>query len=227
MAKSQKKNSVIDSIASLFKKKKAPNEEFTNSKDYWINRYKKGGNSGAGSYKKLAQFKAEVINDFVKKKNIQTVIEMGSGDGNQLEYFEFPSYIGFDISDVIINKCKAKFANDKSKQFLRIDQVSGHSADMVMSLDVIYHLIEDETYQHYMNTVFELSNQYVIIYSIDDNDQSFNLDPHVKPRKFSSWVKTNKPEFQLLKHIPNKYPFKKGKERSTSFADFYIYEKIG
>jgi len=36
-----------------------------NSKKYWNDRYVKGQTSGAGSYNQLAQFKANVINDFV------------------------------------------------------------------------------------------------------------------------------------------------------------------
>lgn len=44
-----------------------------NSKLYWEARYKNGGNSGAGSYNKLALFKAEIINEFIKKNNIKSV----------------------------------------------------------------------------------------------------------------------------------------------------------
>ena len=214
-------------ICSCFTKaKKSRSNRFTNSKDYWINRYKNGGNSGAGSYNNLAEFKGEILNKFVSEKKIQTVIELGCGDGNQLEYFKFPSYIGFDISDVIIEKCRLKFKQDESKQFYLLNEISNQKADMLLSLDVIYHLIEDETYHDYMNNLFDLSNKYVIIYAIDDYHESGNYAPHVKPRKFTNWIKKNKHEFELTKHIPNKYPFVKGKEKTTSFADFYIYEKI-
>lgn len=226
MKKLLKKIPIVGSIAILIKKKISPPSRFTNSQDYWINRYKSGGNSGAGSYNNLAEFKGEIINSFVSKKSIQTVIELGCGDGNQLEYFKLPSYIGFDISDLIINKCKVKFNYDKSKQFLNLNEISNHRADMVMSLDVIYHLIEEETYNSYMNHLFDLSNQYVIIYANDDNDQSGNYAPHVKPRKFSCWIEKNKVEFKLIEYIPNKYPFVKGKGETTSISDFYIYERI-
>lgn len=46
--------------------KNEKNDKF-NSKNYWENRYKSGGNSGAGSYSNLAEFKAEIINEFVAK----------------------------------------------------------------------------------------------------------------------------------------------------------------
>lgn len=41
-----------------------------NSKKYWNDRYLTVGNSGAGSYNKLAQFKADIINNFVEKNQI-------------------------------------------------------------------------------------------------------------------------------------------------------------
>lgn len=217
---------IIGSIAASLKRIIAPSAKFTNSEEYWINRYEKGGNSGAGSYNKLAEFKGEVINDFVSKKEIKTVIELGCGDGNQLNYFKFPSYIGFDISDYIIERCKAKYKEDNSKQFFHINEVSNHRADMVMSLDVIYHLIEEDIYQHYMERLFDQSNKYVLIYAIDDIDEPGKYVPHVKPRKFSSWIEENRSDFKLIKHIPNKYPYKRRKAESTSFADFYIYEKV-
>ena len=226
MKKLIKKIPIFSSIAAFIKKKITPARGgFNNSKDYWINRYKNGGNSGAGSYNNLAEFKGEIINEFVSKKKIQTIIELGSGDGNQLKYFKFDKYIGFDISDVIIKECRIKFKEDKSKQFLHINDISNQRADMLMSLDVIYHLIEDSAYHNHMNHLFDLSNRYVIIYAFDD-DETKNFNPHVKPRKFSKWIEKNKPEFKLIEHILNKYPYIKEKEETTSIADFYIYEKI-
>jgi hypothetical protein len=36
--------------------------------DYWEENYANGGNSGNGSYGVLAQFKGDVINQFINKK---------------------------------------------------------------------------------------------------------------------------------------------------------------
>ena len=69
-----------------FTTKKTP---FNNSTEYWKNRYNLGGNSGDGSYGELAQFKAEFLNKFVTDKNIKTIIEFGSGDGNQLTMAQY------------------------------------------------------------------------------------------------------------------------------------------
>lgn len=220
-----RKIDVLSPLLIFIKNKIFLNKKFTNSRDYWIKRYEKGGNSGAGSYNNLAEFKSDIINKFVSKTNIETVIELGCGDGNQLEYFQFKSYTGFDISNAVIKKCREKFENDTSKNFMHMDAITNQKAEMVMSLDVIYHLIEDEVYNSYMCNLFDLSNRYVIIYAINSND-SDNYEAHVKPRKFTSWIDVNRLEFKLIKHIPNKYPFDKKKPKSTSFADFYIFEKI-
>jgi hypothetical protein len=75
---------------------------FPGSGDYWKRRYRGGGNSGAGSYDHLAHFKAEVINDYVRKHDIQSVIEFGCGDGNQLSLLQVPCYAGLDISPTVI-----------------------------------------------------------------------------------------------------------------------------
>ena len=220
-----KKIPVLGPLSIFLKNKIFLKKEFTNSKDYWMNRYEQGGNSGAGSYNNLAEFKCEIINEFVSSTNLETVIELGFGDGNQLEYFQFKSYTGFDISNAVIEKCREKFKNDTSKHFMHMDSITNQKAEMVMSLDVIYHLIEDEVYNSYMNNLFDLSNRYVIIYALDSDD-SDNYQAHVKPRKFTSWIDANRLEFKLIKHIPNRYPFDKKKPKSTSFADFYIFEKV-
>jgi hypothetical protein len=224
MKKLIKKIPIIGVIAIWIKKNIIPSHEFTTSENYWIDRYKKGGNSGDGSYNNLAEFKAEIINKFVSKKKIETVIELGCGDGNQLKYFEFPSYIGFDISSIILEKCREKFKKDKNKEFLHLSKISNHKADLLLSLDVLYHLIEDQIYYNYLNELFDRANLYVIIYA-NNNDDSGNYPSHVKPRKFTNWINENKQDFQLIEYIPNKFPSVKANGANSSFADFFIYKR--
>lgn len=40
----------------------------------------RGNNSGAGSYGRLADFKAEIINQFVTENDVREVVEWGCGD---------------------------------------------------------------------------------------------------------------------------------------------------
>lgn len=200
-------------------------QSFTNSSEYWENRYKAGGDSGAGSYNILAEYKAQVINHFVSKNNIQSVIEFGCGDGNQLGYFIFPSYIGVDVSATIVQKCRAKYQADASKQFVVLHDYNHENAEMSMSLDVIYHLVEDAIYEDYMKKLFGAGQQYVIVYSSNDDDHENNQDvAHVKHRKFTNWVNKNAPEFELIEHLPNPYPYN-GNNEVSSYADFYFFRK--
>ena len=85
-------------IVYIYRKLINPQAPFTSSEKYWVNRYNGGGNSGEGSYGQLAEFKAEIINEFVRRNVITSVIELGCGDGNQLKLAEYPLYIGFDVS---------------------------------------------------------------------------------------------------------------------------------
>ena len=89
-----------------------------NSRKYWEKRYLRGDTSGVGSYGRLAQFKANIINSFVKKNRIKTVIEFGCGDGNQIKLLDLPNYIGLDVSRKSINICKLMFKKDRTKSFL-------------------------------------------------------------------------------------------------------------
>ena len=198
-----------------------------NSKKYWNDRYIKGHTSGSGSYNNLSQFKGDVINNFIEKNEIKSIIDYGVGDGNQLKLFNTENliYTGIDVSEFIISKCKEEFKDDKTKRFIHADNIDNElKAELVLSCDVIYHLIEEPVYKEYMKNLFSMSKKYVIIYA---KNEDINHAVHVKFRKFSNYIESNLPEWQLIKHIPNKFQqLKIGQNNDkTSPSDFYIYEK--
>ena len=201
-------------------------EGFLGSKSYWEERYQTNKNSGAGSYGRLAEFKANILNEFVKNNNIQTIIEFGCGDGNQLGLAQYPNYIGFDVSSKALEICNEIFKGDKTKTFYDMKDVDkkDFNAQVVLSLDVLYHLIEDDIFHDYMIKLFETSNQYVIIYSSNYDKE---IDVHVKSRQFTKWINSNvKKDWKLKNRIKNKFPFNAKNPNHTSMSDFYIYEKI-
>ncbi len=198
---------------------------FPGSEKYWEQRYTVGGNSGVGSYGKFANFKAEVINKFVRDHKIQSVIEFGCGDGSQLKLANYPSYLGFDISKTAIDLCKETFKADLSKSFKLIDEYEDERADLTLSLDVLFHLIEDEVFEIYMKKLFNSSDKYVIIYSSNTDKNDTSEAPHVKHRHFTMWVEQRFHKCKLIEHIPNRYPYK-GNYLEGSFADFYIYQNF-
>lgn len=198
--------------------------EWKGSKSYWNDRYKSGGTSGAGSYNRLAEFKAEILNKFVETNDIRTVVEWGCGDGNQLLYANYPNYIGFDVSPEAIDICKQKFQKDNTKQFIcsiSNDFKTDIKGDLSISLDVIYHLIEDEIYYQYMENLFNSSSKYVCIYSCNDNLP--NPCAHIKHRLFTDFIHKNLPQWHQIQVIKNKYPYCPNDE-NTSWSDFYFYE---
>ena len=199
-----------------------------NSSKYWEDRYKNGGNSGQGSYNALAKFKASVINDFIENNKIQSLLDYGVGDGNQLALINTSRlmYYGIDISQTVIQKCKDLYKNDLNKKFLVTSEFDKNiQVELVLSCDVLYHLIEESVYLNYIKSLFDSSSKYVIIYARDEN---LNHATHVKFRKFTDYISQSFKEFKLIKHIPNKFPQNPiGHDNHiTSPSDFYIYEKI-
>jgi SAM-dependent methyltransferase len=75
---------------------------------YWETRYAQGGTSGAGSAGRLAPFKAEVLNAFVEQHGVNTVFELGCGDGTQLTPARYPSYVGVDVSPTAVDLCRRR-----------------------------------------------------------------------------------------------------------------------
>lgn len=204
--------------------KKTGPKRFSSSINYWEERYSSGGHSGRGSYGKLAEFKAAILNEFVVEHDVRSVIEFGCGDGNQLTLSKYPSYLGFDVSETAVRKCKKLFAGDAAKRFRLLIDYKGEKADLALSLDVIFHLIEDDIFANHMRTLFGSSNQYVIIYASDSEECEAYQATHVRHRQFTIWVRQNIPQWELIEHIPNKYPYQ-GDHTHGSPADFFVYAK--
>lgn len=203
----------------------AGNASNFSSADYWENRYREGRDSGAGSYNRLAQFKAETINRFVAESGVQSVIEFGCGDGSQLRLAVYPMYIGVDVSPTVIASTKRAFEGDCTKSFILVSEVGPeHYSDLSMSLDVIYHLVEDDVFERYMNQLFECARRYVVIYSSNDNRQSDSS--HVRHRCFTEWISKNRSDFTQIGFVRNAYPETAKDLDNTSFADFYFFAKV-
>lgn len=210
-------------IRTLPARHRDPNESFS-SKDYWETRYARGGTSGSGSYNRLAQFKAEIINDFIQKHQITSMIEWGCGDGNQLGLFLPIDYVGYDVSKTAVEICRKKYPNT-NKVFVSYDgtKQSVEKRELALSLDVIYHLVEDDVFENYMYNLFNSSTRYICIYS---NNYDLDMGAHQKNRSFTGYVGEKFPEWTQISMIKNRYPFDPKDPDNTSLADFYIYEHI-
>jgi SAM-dependent methyltransferase len=209
-------------VALLGNRKRA--SRFPGSAGYWERRYSSGGDSGAGSYGKHARFKAQVLNTFVADHDVSSAIEFGCGDGNQLALARYPRYSGYDVSEQAIARCRQRFTGDAAKIFELLGGYAGERADLALSLDVIYHLVEDAVFLAHMEVLFGAADRYVIIYSSNTEDRQVANLAHVRNRTFTDWVDVHAPAWTLIDHIASprrKWP----RSRSATLADFFVFGK--
>lgn len=212
-------------------KSKQQEKKFKGSGQYWEERYKSQGNSGSGSYDHLAEFKAEFLNNFVLQNNIQTVIELGCGDGNQLKLARYPVYLGLDISPTAVNICYNLFKADQTKSFYVYDTKAFYDnagifkSELSLSLDVLYHLVEKEIFEKYLQHLFAAAERYVIIYASDFNQDKEPMFKHENRRSFTDFVEKNIKGWKLKELVKNKYSIEEFGLKG-SHSDFFIYEKI-
>lgn len=211
-----RKDSVRKHIA---KGKRNLNIETFDSTKYWEERYVNGGNSGNGSYGFLAEYKRDFLNQFIVENNINSLLEYGCGDGNQLSMINCDRIIGVDVSKTAIDTCKKMLPNS---EFITINkgEFPKIKTDLLLSLDVIYHLIEDDVYNEYIENIVNHRSEYLIIYSANFEDDG-NFSKHVKPRNFTKNHTLNK-TYKLEIIVKNKY--KSTDHNTGSFSDWYIFK---
>ena len=202
-----------------------------NSTEYWQKRYENGGNSGAGSYGHLCQFKINYINELIDKNDIKSVIDWGCGDGNQVDGLDLVqqehnlTYLGFDVSPIALYQCRRRHLGRPWMQFFHTDEYSGQQAELGLSLDVIYHLVEDNVFNAYMRRLCDSSTKYLVIYS--SNSRKVELPAvHLRERQFTDWMIHNRPDWQICRISPNEYPYHV-LGPAGSISDFYVYRKVG
>jgi SAM-dependent methyltransferase len=190
------------------------------SASFWEQRYASGGNSGTGSEGENAAFKAEFLNDFVVDHAVRDVVEYGCGDGRQLAFANYPKYTGLDVSATAIRMCEQRFAGDPAKEFHLLPLPWPVAADLVLSLDVIYHLTEQDVYVQHMHDVFNSALQWVVLYTTDSDylDPSLYSAGHVRHWPVEAYVAKAFPAWKPEDVFLNPRPELGG-------SDFFVYRR--
>ncbi|MEM8750497.1 MAG: class I SAM-dependent methyltransferase [Pseudomonadota bacterium] len=191
---------------------------------YWEQRYQSGRNSGAGSYGRLAAYKSDVINELLESLDIRSVIEFGSGDGNQAALLNPASYVGVDVAHTAVEECRKTFRDRPNFKFYHTSERETYFRpyDMSMSLDVIYHLTEDDVFHQYMRDLFACAGKYCLIYASDHDEMTGNV--HVRHRSFSDWISEHEKDWECIKVFEHPYPKSEStRDDDTSFAHFKLF----
>lgn len=189
---------------------------------YWDRRYREGRTSGAGSEGDEGAYKAQYVSDFIREHDIMSVLDWGCGDGQVFRLMNLPTlgdsnyvvYTGVDVSSTILDRMRREFP---FREFASPQQAvaSGYTAELTLSMDVLFHLPDDGDYFEYLGQLFNSATRYVVIYST--NEPIGRTARHVFRRQFTPDIAERFPEWKLIREEP---PLREG------LASFFVYERI-
>jgi hypothetical protein len=95
---------------------------------------------------------------------------------------------------------------------------------MVLSLDVIYHLVEQPVFESHIRRAFSSARRVVVLYTSDGPPMTRQRWPaHIRHRKVTDAVARLAPDWSLSARLPNPRPYIPD-DLATTFAEFFIYE---
>jgi len=191
-------------------------KRFTTSDRYWQTRYRYGGNSGKGSRGMAATEKAAFVNRLCRQHGITSIIDVGCGDGHVAQGYEVDRYLGLDISPAAIELAAAANKSRPGRQFHPIDGMTPEAiaklADansprprLALSLDVMFHLVEDDTFSHYLAVLDSIPADWLLVQAPDVDGVAAG---HVRDRAYSGRLA---PHWSLMErlHAPDRCLFKR------------------
>jgi hypothetical protein len=179
---------------------------------YWNRRYREGRTSGAGSEGEEGAYKARYVSEFIRDNEIASVIDWGCGDGQVLALVDLHGalYHGVDCSRTIVDRMSRKFPEHS----FSIDEGTQPTAELALSMDVLFHLPSDHDYIEYLNSLFGRARRFVVIYAT--NYAGGRTARHVFRREFTPDIAERFPKWEL-KTVET--PLREG------LASFFVYEK--
>ena len=128
-------------------------------------------------HENLCFIKNTIINAFVKKYNIETVFELGCGDGNRSLNSNYEKYTGYDKCKFAIDLANMTFSDDSTKSFILLkDDTKIKRHDLGISIDIVI----QENIDEYIKMLFENSKKYVCIFYSHTEKINYNIPDNFK-----------------------------------------------
>lgn len=185
------------------------------SSEYWDRRYRSGGDSGAGSRDQAAQVKADYVNALIRWRGVASVADWGCGDCEVLSRLNLDGveYVGVDISAEAIALCLRRRPD---VTLIRLDTRTNAavriSADLVLSLDVVFHFPDETDLTAYLAHVFASAKRLVLLHATDFH--STGTSPHVQHRRITPMIEHEHPQWTLT-----------ARPELADRPGFYLYER--
>lgn len=161
---------------------------------YWEMRYRRGGTSGAGSRGEEAFHKAEVVNQVIDEYRVKSVLDLGCGDGLVASLIQVHTYTGYDPSPTALQMAKDRMPH---RRFVRGVPI-GEKFDLILSMDVMFHLVTDEDYREYLALLFSGMSKKVFVYGTDHHQRGLS---HVLHRAWTNDI----PKEWAIREVPTEF----------------------
>jgi len=136
------------------------------STPYWDRRYATGGTSGAGSRGAEAEEKVAIVQRVIDERGVCSVLDLGCGDGYVASRLRVAEYVGYDPAPSALALCRATMP---CRTF--VGELPDGPFDIVLSLDVMFHLVDDTSYCEHLNALFTRAQNLVFVYSTNHNER--------------------------------------------------------
>lgn len=166
---------------------------------YWDARYAAGRDSGEGSRGQNAVAKAAHVNAVIAREGIRSVTDWGCGDGQVLAHITPDiDYLGVDISPTILARLAAEHPGRRFALAPPVGKAvpAPWTAELCLSMDVLFHLVDDTQFDEYLGRLFGTATRLVLIYSTDHDGG--RTARHVRWRHWTPTVAARFPDWDLV-----------------------------
>lgn len=136
-----------------------------------------GKGSGAGSRNQEADTYIDLVNGLIASKGWASMLDIGSGDGVIANGIRIPVYIGIDVAESQVTKCRVRFPVP-GKQFHCMDAYEDYKlpvTDVLVAKDVLHHW-PNAWVTHWLDRVLTYGGYKAVLLCQDEHQNHDNQD---------------------------------------------------